>query len=126
MLAELELPEEDATEDGQLELFVGDHAIGSVAPPPVPAVPSLPPSAAGASHHRVVTVEGREVEGTWEEIVSHLQATSGGELRGGSVGDFMAAVATRHFGAPAAQASAYDAEAFIRASAAAGLLRIVR
>jgi hypothetical protein len=84
------------------------------------------PPGAGAAFHRVVTVEGREVDGTWDEIVSHLRATSGGPLRGESVGDFMAAVATQHFGAPAAQASAYDAEAFIRASAAAGLLRIVR
>lgn len=124
MLAELELPEDDATEDGQLELFVGEAAVAPV-PTAASFVPSMPPSAA-AAHHRVVTVEGSEVEGTWDEIVSHLRATSGGELQGGSVGDFMAAVATRHFGAPAAQASAYDAEAFIRASAAAGLLRIVR
>lgn len=127
MLAELELPEDDATEDGQLELFVGDAAF---APPPAsptagPLLPSMP-TGAGAGFHRVVTVEGREVEGTWDEIVSHLRATSGGELRGDSVGDFIAAVATRHFGAPAAQASAYDAESFIRASVAAGLLRIVR
>lgn len=125
MLAELELPEDDATEDGQLELFVGDAAF---APPPAaaaPPVPSIPPGP-GAAFHRVVTVEGSEVEGTWDEIVSHLRATSGGTLRGESVGDFMAAVATHHFGAPAAQASAYDAESFIRASAAAGLLRIVR
>ena len=130
LLAELELPDDDATEDGQLELFTGDAAfppVGAALAPAAPAStpPSLPPGA-GAAFHRVVTVEGREVEGTWDEIVSHLRATSGGPLRGASVGDFMAAVATQHFGAPAAQASAYDAEAFIRASAAAGLLRIVR
>ena len=125
MLAELELPEDDATEDGQLELFVGDAALAPLPVAAAPHVPSMPPGA-GAAFHRVVTVEGREVEGTWDEIVSHLRATSGGPLRGDSVGDFMAAVATQHFGAPAAQASAYDAESFIRASAAAGLLRIVR
>ena len=121
MLAELELPDDDATVDGQLELFVEEG------PPPAapPAVPSLPPSTL-AAHHRVVTVEGREIDGTWDEIVSHLRATSGAELQGGSVGDFMAAVASRHFGAPGRRLSAYDAEAFIRASADAGLLRIVR
>jgi hypothetical protein len=74
----------------------------------------------------VVTVEGREIDGTWDEIVSRLRDTSGAELQGRSVGDFMAAVANRHFRAPGARLSAYDAESFIRASAAAGLLRIVR
>jgi hypothetical protein len=126
MLAELELPDDDAAEDGQLELFTGDAAFAPVpSPTAAPAVP-VHAAGAGAAFHRVVTVEGREVDGTWDEIVSHLRATSGGPLRGESVGDFMAAVATQHFGAPAAQASAYDAESFIRASAAAGLLRIVR
>jgi tetratricopeptide (TPR) repeat protein len=119
MLAELELPDDDADADGQLDLF-GDDAAPAAAPPP-----SLPPSTL-AVHHRVVTVEGREIDGTWDEIVSRLRDTSGAELQGDSVGDFMAAVASRHFRAPGARLSAFDAESFIRASAAAGLLRIVR
>jgi tetratricopeptide (TPR) repeat protein len=123
MLAELELPEDDATVDGQLELFVDDG------PPPMPSPamqpPSLPPSTL-ATHHRVVTVEGREIDGTWDEIVARLRDTSGAELQGGSVADFIAAVADRHFGAPGVRLSAYDAESFIRASADAGILRIVR
>ena len=129
MLAELELPDDDADADGQLDLFGDDAAAGPdsgrettrAASQP----PSLPPSAM-ASHHRVVTVEGAEIDGTWDEIVSRLRDTSGAELQGRSVGDFMAAVANRHFRAPGARLSAYDAESFIRASAAAGLLRIVR
>jgi tetratricopeptide (TPR) repeat protein len=120
MLAELELPDDDADADGQLDLF-GDDAPAA----PVAVQPSLPPSAM-AAHHRVVTVEGREIDGTWDEIVSRLRDTSGAELQGGSVDDFMAAVASRHFRAPGGRLSAYDAESFIRASAAAGLLRIVR
>jgi tetratricopeptide (TPR) repeat protein len=120
MLAELELPDDDGDADGQLDLF-GDAAPGPTAATP----PSLPPSAL-AAHHRVVTVEGREIDGTWDEIVSRLRDTSGVELQGDSVGDFMAAVASRHFRVPGTRLSAYDAESFIRASAAAGLLRIVR
>jgi hypothetical protein len=121
MLAELELPDDDADADGQLDLF-GDDA------PPAPVAaqpPSLPPSTL-SPHHRVVTVEGREIDGTWDEIVSRLRDSSGAELQGDSVGDFMAAVASRHFHASGARLSAYDAESFNRASAVAGLLRIVR
>ena len=121
MLAELELPDDDADADGQLDLFGDDAPAAPVAAQP----PSLPPSTL-AAHHRVVTVEGREIDGTWDEIVSRLRDTSGAELQGDSVDDFMAAVASRHFRAPGARLSAYDAESFIRASAAAGLLRIVR
>jgi Flp pilus assembly protein TadD len=125
LLAELELPEGDAAADGQLDLFAAEAPpAASAGPAAQPTPPSLPPGAVAS--HRVVTVEGREIDGTWDEIVSRLRDTSGAELQGGSVGDFMAAVASRHFRAPGGRVSAYDAESFIRASAAVGLLRIVR
>lgn len=136
LLAELELPEDDedlAEARGQLELFDEDEVPPLTAAPPAAGEarvtpPSLPPSS-GAVHHRVVTVEGREIDGTWDEIVSRLRDTSGAELQGGSVGDFMAAVARRHFrppGSATGRQRSYDAESFIRASADVGLLRIVR
>lgn len=117
LLAELE--DGQPGPDGQLELFEEGEE-------PTEAPPQAPPQLPPATRHRVVTSEGREIDGTWEEIVARLRESSTEELRGGSVGDFMAAVARRQYRSTGARISARDAESFIRGSADAGLLRIVR
>ena len=120
LLAELE---EQAERDDQLELFV-EAVDGGAETAPAASLPptSLPP----ATRHRVVTVEGREIDGTWDEIVARLRETSADEVRGASVTEYMAAVARRQYRSTGVRISARDAESFIRGSADAGLLRILR
>ncbi len=117
LLAELE---EQADRDDQLELFAGGE--GGAESPPTAVAASLPP----ATRHRVVTDEGREIDGTWEEIVARLREASADEVRGASVSEYMAAVARRQYRSTGVRIPARDAESFIRGSADAGLLRIVR
>jgi hypothetical protein len=75
--------------------------------------------------HRVVTPDGRQYEGTWDDIVSGMRDAST-EFAGRSVTDFMAAESRRHFRSTGVRISAHSAEAFVRGSADAGLLEIVR
>lgn len=77
------------------------------------------------ARHRVVTDDGREFDGTWDEIVSEMRDASV-EFSDRSVHDFMVAEAKRQLRAMGVRISARDAESFIRGSADAGLLRIVR
>ena len=114
LLAELE---EQAEGDDQLELFAASDGA-----PDAPAPATLPP----ATRHRVITGEGREIDGTWDEIVARLRDASAAEVRGASVTEYMAAVASRQYRSTGVRISARDAESFIRGSAEAGLLRIVR
>lgn len=115
LLAELE---ERAEQEDQLELFAGTEGAGDAAT----ASAALPP----AARHRVVTQEGREIDGTWDEIVARLREASADEVRGASVGEYMAAVSHRQYRSTGVRIPARDAESFIRGSADAGLLRIVR
>jgi hypothetical protein len=73
----------------------------------------------------VVTSDGREIDGTWEEIVALLRDASS-EFADRPVRDFMTAVSTRQYRKTGIRIPARDAESFIRGSADAGLLRIVR
>jgi Tfp pilus assembly protein PilF len=75
--------------------------------------------------HRVVTQEGRELEGSWEEIVT-LMRDSDGATKGRSLEEFMRSAARRSFSVTGVKIPTSDAESFIRGSADAGLLRIVR
>ncbi len=72
--------------------------------------------------HRVILKDGVSVEGTWEEIVRTLRDARG-EKR--TVDEFMAVESRKHYGATGARLASHDPQAFIRASADAGLLRIV-
>ncbi|MFM8910972.1 MAG: tetratricopeptide repeat protein [Gemmatimonadota bacterium] len=75
--------------------------------------------------HEVVARDGRPFEGTWEEIVAAMRdATVGGAHR--SVEEFMQGEARRGFALTGVLIPTRDAESFLRASADAGLLRIVR
>jgi tetratricopeptide (TPR) repeat protein len=115
MLAEIEQAADDAGDDpevrNQLELFGALLAEAE-------ANPSTGP-------HRVVTSDGRQFDGTWDDIVSRMRDAST-EFAGHSVPDYMAAEAKRHFRSTGVRIPPHNAEAFVRGSADAGLLRIVR
>ena len=73
--------------------------------------------------HRIVLRDGRAFEGSWEEIV-HALRDARSDAR--PMHEFMASDARRHYGATGTHIAAHAPEAFLRASADAGLLRIVR
>ena len=73
--------------------------------------------------HTVMLTDGRTVEGTWEEIVQRLRDERNAAL---PIDEFMHTESRRQYGATGAQIPTRDAEGFIRGSADAGLLRIVR
>ncbi len=108
---------------GQLELFgtllssfADRQAEDGVADPEEPE-----PAA-----HIVVTREGMQLTGSWEEIVRTWQDADGVEGEAGSLDDFMMAIARRSFRETGIRVPGGDAELFIRGCADAGLLRIVR
>ncbi len=77
-----------------------------------------------AESHRVVGRDGRAYEGSWEEIVGAMRdATS--TRAGRSLEEFMQAEARRGFALTGILIPTRDAESFLRASADAGLLRIL-
>jgi tetratricopeptide (TPR) repeat protein len=75
--------------------------------------------------HRVVTDEGDSFDGTWEEIVSDMRDASA-TAQGRSIQEFMLNEARRQYAVTGMLISTADPESFIRGSAEAGLLRIVR
>jgi tetratricopeptide (TPR) repeat protein len=79
-----------------------------------------------AETHTVLTREGRHLTGSWEEIVRSLRDTDVEALQDRSMNEFMARVAKRTFRETGVRVPHHDAELFLRASADAGLLRIVR
>lgn len=77
-----------------------------------------------AATQKVVGRDGRTYEGTWEQIVAAMRdATPGMASR--SLEEFMQAEARRGFSLTGVLIPTRDAESFLRASADAGLLRIV-
>lgn len=80
-------------------------------------------SAVPAVEHTVMLTDGRTVDGTWEEIVQRLRDERNAAL---PIDEFMHTESRRQYGATGAQIPTRDAEGFIRGSADAGLLRIVR
>lgn len=79
--------------------------------------------AAPPRHH--VAIEGRQFAGSWEEIVREMCDAHGG-FSGRSLQEYMAFEAKRGFRLTGQRIPTHDAESFLRASAAAGLLRILR
>jgi tetratricopeptide (TPR) repeat protein len=75
--------------------------------------------------HHVVTRGGREYNGTWEEIVREMR-DSNGAFAGRSLHEYMLTEARREHARSGQHIPTADAESFIRGSADAGLLRIVR
>ncbi len=76
--------------------------------------------------HTVLTREGQHLSGSWEEIVRSLQSSDVEGLQDRSMGEYMARMAKRTFRETGVRVPHHDAELFVRASADAGLLRIVR
>jgi len=76
--------------------------------------------------HEVLTRDGRQLTGSWEDIVRSLQHvdTEGG--RDVSLEAFMSRMAKRTFRETGVRVPSHDVELFVRASADAGLLRIVQ
>lgn len=73
--------------------------------------------------HRIVMRDGSTFDGTWDEIV---QALRDARSDGRPVDEYMASESRRHYGATGTLIAAHAPEAFIKGSADAGLLRIVR
>lgn len=73
--------------------------------------------------HRVIMRDGTAFEGSWEEIV---QALRDARDAGRPLDEYMAIEARRFYGATGMRVASHAPEAFIRGSADAGMLRIVR
>jgi tetratricopeptide (TPR) repeat protein len=74
--------------------------------------------------HRIVARDGTEFAGSWEEIVKRMRDVQGDPTH--TLEDFMRRAARRGFRETGVQIPTHNAESFIRGSADAGLLRIVR
>jgi tetratricopeptide (TPR) repeat protein len=74
--------------------------------------------------HQIIVSDGTQFGGTWEEIVRHLRDETGNPAH--SVEEFMTGVSQHGFRETGVRIPTHDAESFIRGSAVAGLLRIVR
>ena len=76
-------------------------------------------------NHLIMTLAGHSLRGTWEEILLQMKAADR-EWAQGSLTDFMASHARRGQAETGVVIPTTDAEAFIRGSAEAGVLRIVQ
>ena len=74
--------------------------------------------------HNVIGRDGRRYDGTWDEIVGQMR--DGSALAAKSVREFMHSEARRGLSLTGILISTTDAESFVRGSADAGLLRILR
>ena len=74
--------------------------------------------------HQIVVSDGAHFGGSWEEIVRRMRDQKGDPSH--SVEEFMSDVARHGFQERGVLIPTHDAESFIRGSAVAGLLRIVR
>ena len=129
MLAEIEAKAADAALNearGQLELFgalLNSFTVAKVEPGEPPA--DQQSAEATLDSHRITLRDGYALDGTWEEILEKMRAVNG-EARGNSVAEFMASEAQRGKALTGVQIPTENAESFIKGSATAGLLRIVR
>lgn len=107
---------------GQLELFGTLLSSLTVTKGEEPAAPEVPDRPA----HQVLTRDGRQLTGSWEDIVrslKHVDSEGGREV---SLEIFMSRMARRTFRETGVRVPSHDVELFVRASADAGLLRIVQ
>lgn len=117
MLSEIEARAAEADQQngrGQLELFgsllsdLADQKHGDV-----------------ATEHRITTADGTVYVGSWERIVRAMRDANQ-MMNGQSLQEYMATEARRGYSLTGVKIPSGDAEAFIRGSANAGLLRIER
>jgi tetratricopeptide (TPR) repeat protein len=74
--------------------------------------------------HQIIVSDGTEFDGSWEEIVRRMRDETGNPAD--SVHEYMTGVSQRGFRQTGVRIPTHDAESFLRGSAVAGLLRIVR
>jgi tetratricopeptide (TPR) repeat protein len=74
--------------------------------------------------HQIIVSDGTEFDGSWEEIVRRMRDETGNPAD--SVHEYMTGVSQRGFRQTGVHIPTHDAESFLRGSAVAGLLRIVR
>jgi len=74
--------------------------------------------------HQIIVSDGAEFGGSWEEIVRRMRDEKGHPAH--SMQEFMSATSQHAFRQTGIRIPTHDAESFIRGSAVAGLLRIVR
>src|SRR3954467_7290426 len=74
--------------------------------------------------HQIIASDGTEFGGSWEEIVRHMRDTTGNPAH--TMNEFMASMSQSGFRQTGVRIPTHDAESFLRGSAVAGLLRIVR
>jgi hypothetical protein len=96
---------------GQLELF------GSL-------LTSFAEQKTESEHQHLVVSDGAEYDGSWEEIVRRLRDQTGNPAE--SMQEYMNGVSQHGFRKTGIRIPTHDAESFLRGSAVAGLLRIVR
>jgi tetratricopeptide (TPR) repeat protein len=75
--------------------------------------------------HEIHTSDGRQYAGSWERIVRAMRDANR-TFAGRSLQEYMATEARRGYSLTGVRIPTHDAESFIRGSATAGLLRIVR
>jgi tetratricopeptide (TPR) repeat protein len=97
------------TARGQLELF--GSLLSSLADQKQP-------------EHQIIVSDGTHFDGSWEEIVRHMRDQTGNPAD--SMQEFMTGMSQRGFRQTGIRIPTHDAESFLRGSAVAGLLRIVR
>jgi tetratricopeptide (TPR) repeat protein len=78
--------------------------------------------------HSILTREGRRLTGSWEEIVRSMRDAEAEEGQGGdgTLREYMTRMAKRTYRETGVRVPSHDAELFVRGSADAGMLRIVR
>jgi Tfp pilus assembly protein PilF len=96
---------------GQLELF------GTL-------LSSLAEQRQAPEHQIIVVSDGTGFDGSWEEIVRRMRDEKGNPSH--TLPEFMSSVSQHGFRETGVRIPTHDAESFIRGSAVAGLLRIVR
>jgi Tfp pilus assembly protein PilF len=78
----------------------------------------------GGDGHLVATLSGELMHGTWDEILLQMKAADG-SLASAPMAEFMAELARRGHAETGVVIPMTDAEAFLRGSAAAGVVRII-
>ena len=78
--------------------------------------------------HSILTREGRRLTGSWEEIVRSMRDADAesGQAGDGTLREYMTRIAKRTYRETGVRVPSHDAELFVRGSADAGILRIVR
>ena len=106
---------------GQLELF--GTLLSSLADSKAEDVPL---AEIDLGVHAILTREGRRLTGSWEEIVRSMRDADQDAGEDGTLREYMSRMAKRTYRETGVRVPSHDAELFVRGSADAGILRIVR